>query len=44
MDEITGPVTVLNGEWCIPVTYPNMFLEGDISTTWSTTVISDGRH
>lgn len=30
VDEITGPVTVLDGEWCIPVTYPNMFLEGDI--------------
>lgn len=30
VDEITGPVTVLNGEWCIPTTYPNMFLEGDI--------------
>lgn len=30
VDEITGPVTVLNGEWCIPVTYLNMFLEGDI--------------
>nr|DAR99199.1 MAG TPA: hypothetical protein [Caudoviricetes sp.] len=30
VDEITGPVTVLNGEWCIPVAYPNMFLEGDI--------------
>lgn len=30
VDEIAGPVTVLNGEWCIPVKYPNMFLEGDI--------------
>lgn len=30
VDEITGPVTVLDGEWYIPVTYPNMFLEGDI--------------
>lgn len=30
VDEITGPVAVLNGEWCIPVTYQNMFLEGDI--------------
>ena len=30
VDEITGTVTVLDGEWCIPVTYQNMFLEGDI--------------
>lgn len=30
LDEITGPVTVLDGEWRIPVTYPNMFLEDDI--------------
>ncbi len=30
VDEITGQVTVLDGEWCIPVTYQNMFLEGDI--------------
>lgn len=30
VDEITGPVVVLNGEWCIPVTYPNLFFEGDI--------------
>lgn len=29
VDEITGPTTVLDGEWCIPVTYPNMFLERD---------------